>query len=489
MKKVVKVSIGNIAFTLEEGAYSELELYLASLSSHYGDKEGGAEIIEGIEERISELLLERGYTQKVVTLDAVKEIMSILGRPEEIESESESEPGIKSEKPKKKLYRDLQNKVLGGICSGIASYFAIDPTFIRIIAFILGLVAGFSSEGSGLALFILFYFALWIIIPGAKTVEQRCRMKGERASVDSIERRVTDGVNEIVHSDFGVTFAKLVRIFAGVMLLVIGVFGLGSFALMLFGFKLFDILLPFSTLEGMSIFSGITVTHSVLINVLVILVTLLPFVGMLYAGVLLSFNFKAPKWRPGLVNFLVWLVACIALVISLVSATTNYWECERRSDISAIDFSKDTLYIKYADVEKCKDMRIFVDADRGSYNLFYVELEGEKPRVVAYPELNLRVADLGDSKIKSECDIFPKTLTLDEWRGAYSEKMYDFDGTTLTLYPVTYDMENKVKVVDREVTIYLPRDVEKMVKEPVYHDFHTSVEYSDINFVKKYIYD
>lgn len=113
MKKVVKVSIGNIAFTLEEAAHSELKGYLDSLEQHYASKEGGSEIVEGIEERIAELLIERGYSQNVVTVDAVREVMSILGLPEEIEAESESQEP--KEPLKKKLYRNLQDKKLGGV--------------------------------------------------------------------------------------------------------------------------------------------------------------------------------------------------------------------------------------------------------------------------------------------------------------------------------------------------------------------------------------
>ena len=72
MKKVVKVSIGSIAFTLEEGAHSELELYLNSLETYDSQKEGGDEIVEGIEERLAELLLERGYGEKVVTVSLTR---------------------------------------------------------------------------------------------------------------------------------------------------------------------------------------------------------------------------------------------------------------------------------------------------------------------------------------------------------------------------------------------------------------------------------
>lgn len=483
MKKVVKVSIGSIAFTLEEGAHSELEIYLKSLETYYSQKEGGDEIVESIEERLAELLLERGYGEKVVTVDAVKEVMSILGRPEEIESESDSE--TPREKPKKRLFRNLQNKLLGGVCAGIASYFAVDPTVVRILTVVFGIVVAIGSDGSGLGLMVLLYFALWVIVPGAKTVEQRCQMQGERSSVDSIERRVTDGVNEIVSSDFGKTFVKVITLVAGVFLLLIGLGGLAMNAVLAISFSVVDVLM----LDYLSIFSGISTTSSIVTNILFILVILLPFVGMLYAGIVMTFNLKAPRWRPGLINFIIWLLACVGLCVSLVMGSSDYWNMDSKRDVEQIELVSDTLRIEYYGVDEYKDMHVFLDADRNSYILGYVDEKDGVSRIVTYPELTIRSVSDGDHKIKSECVFFPETFDFEQWKGFGETRMYDFDGTTLTLYPNICDKDHKLKVMEREVTIYIPEGTEKVVSSPVFHDFSTDVRYSDINIVKKYVLD
>ena len=483
MKKVVKVSIGSIAFTLEEGAHSELDIYLKSLETYYSQKEGGDEIVESIEERLAELLLERGYGEKVVTVDAVKEVMSILGRPEEIESESDSE--TPREKPKKRLFRNLQNKLLGGVCAGIASYFAVDPTVVRILTVVFGIVAAIGSDGSGLGLMVLLYFALWVIVPGAKTVEQRCQMQGERSSVDSIERKVTDGVNEIVSSDFGKTFVKVITLVAGVFLLLIGLGGLAMNAVLAISFSVVDVLM----LDYLSIFSGISTTSSIVTNILLILVILLPFVGMLYAGIVMTFNLKAPRWRPGLINFIIWLLACVGLCVSLVMGSSDYWNVDSKRDVEQIELVSDTLRIEYYGVDEYKDMHVFLDADRNSYILGYVDEKDGVSRIVTYPELTIRSVSDGDHKIKSECVFFPETFDFEQWKGFGETRMYDFDGTTLTLYPNICDKDHKLKVMEREVTIYIPEGTEKVVNSPVFHDFSTDVRYSDINIVKKYVLD
>ncbi len=483
MKKVVKVSIGSIAFTLEEGAHSELDIYLKSLETYYSQKEGGDEIVESIEERLAELLLERGYGEKVVTVDAVKEVMSILGRPEEIESESDSE--TPREKPKKRLFRNLQNKFLGGVCAGIASYFAVDPTVVRILTVVFGIVAAIGSDGSGLGLMVLLYFALWVIIPGAKTVEQRCQMQGERSSVDSIERKVTDGVNEIVSSDFGKTFVKVITLVAGVFLLLIGLGGLAMNAVLAISFSVVDVLM----LDYLSIFSGISTTFSIVTNILFILVILLPFVGMLYAGIVMTFNLKAPRWRPGLINFIIWLLACVGLCVSLVMGSSDYWNMDSKRDVEQIELVSDTLRIEYYGVDEYKDMHVFLDADRNSYILGYVDEKDGVSRIVTYPELTIRSVSDGDHKIKSECVFFPETFDFEQWKGFGEARMYDFDGTTLTLYPNICDKDHKLKVMEREVTIYIPEGTEKVVNSPVFHDFSTDVRYSDINIVRKCVSD
>ena len=345
---------------------------------------------------------------------------------------------------------------------------------------VFGVVAAIGSDGSGLALMVLLYFALWIIIPGAKTVEQRCQMQGERSSVDSIERRVKDGVNEIVKSDFGKTFARVVTLVAGVFLLLLGLGGLVLNAVLAISFSVVDVLM----LDYLSIFSGVSPTLSIVTNILFILVILLPCVGMLYAGILLTFNLKAPRWKPGLINFVVWLLACIGLCVSLVKGSSDYWDSDSKRDVEQIELVSDTLRIEYYGVEEYKDMHVFIDADRSSYHLGYVDEENGISKIVTYPELKIRSVSDGDCKIKSECVFFPKTFDFEQWRGFSEYKMYDFDGKTLTLYPNICDKDHKLKVMEREVTIYIPEGTEKVVNSPVFHDFSTDVRYSDIDIVK-----
>lgn len=479
MKKVVKVSIGNIAFTLEEAAHSELKGYLDSLEQHYASKEGGSEIVEGIEERIAELLIERGYSQNVVTVDAVREVMSILGLPEEIEAESESQEP--KEPLKKKLYRNLQDKKLGGVCSGIASYFAVDASAIRIITVILGLVSAISSDGAGLGVFVLLYLALWVIIPGARTVEQRCRMKGEDTKVTTIEKNVKEGVDEIVNSSFGKALVRVVNVLLGVTLVVVGISGLGVAAFMVSGAGI--------SLLGLSLLSGVSAAMSIVINVLFGLVVLLPFVGMLYGGILLLFHLKAPKWRPGLISFIVWLLACIALGGSLVKVSSDYWDCDTRRDVENIGITSDTLYVQYADVERFKDYEIYINGSRSEYDLFYLDRADNSFSVASYPELDLRRDDDGSAKIRYSYEIFPRTLSFDEWQEDSIKSVYEYRDNVLTLYPMEYDRDHQMKIFDREVMLYVPKGVTVIVKDPVYHDFTRSVEYSDIKFLKKYIVD
>ena len=109
MKEIDKVSIGGYAFTLEKDASAAVEQYLKDLEAHYLGQPGGKEIMEGIEERMAELLLERCGGSGVASMTDIQGIIDILGRPERIEAD-DPEPERPQEAPRKKLYRDMENK-------------------------------------------------------------------------------------------------------------------------------------------------------------------------------------------------------------------------------------------------------------------------------------------------------------------------------------------------------------------------------------------
>ena len=206
MKKTFNINLGGIVFHIDEDAYELLDKYLSNLRIHFSKEEGAEEIVHDMELRIPELFSERLNERKqVVTLKDVEEIIAQMGKPEEFSEDTTQDTNeyIKEEKNPKRLFRDPDNKVMGGVCSGIAAYLGWDVTLLRIIVIVLALP--FFVDG-----FILFnwivisYVVAWIVIPEANTATEKLSMKGMKVNVENIGKTVTDGfekVNDFVKSE------------------------------------------------------------------------------------------------------------------------------------------------------------------------------------------------------------------------------------------------------------------------------------------------
>ena len=182
MKETIQLSLGGYAFIFEKDAADALEGYLKTLETHYLKQEGGKEIMEGIEERMAELLQEKTDRGTVVTLSGVQAVIDILGKPERIEAD-DPEPEV-GEKSAKRLYRDMSDKRLGGVCSGLAQYFGIETAWLRIGFVVTAAVTFFSGAHHGMwSLIVPFvYCILWIAMPAARTAQERWAMKGDPAT-------------------------------------------------------------------------------------------------------------------------------------------------------------------------------------------------------------------------------------------------------------------------------------------------------------------
>ena len=199
MKKTVTINIASVAFYIDEDAYEELKRYQQKLESWFGNRDGGAEIIKDIESRIAELFAQRvNPGVSVISIDHVKEVIDIMGQPEDFEGEINEEmptgeTGQASAgatyRPRKQFYRDIDNKVLGGVCSGIAALININPLAVRLLFIILP----FLSMG----VIILIYLILWIAVPPAITSVQKLEMRGEDITISSIEKTVKDEYNQL----------------------------------------------------------------------------------------------------------------------------------------------------------------------------------------------------------------------------------------------------------------------------------------------------
>ena len=188
MKKTININLAGFVFYIDEDAYETLQKYLNNIRTYLGNTEGREEIIGDIESRIAELFSEK--QKQVITLVEVNEIIEVMGQPEDYMTEEEFEETT-FQQPNKRLFRDPDNTVLGGVCSGVGHYLKIDAVWIRLI-FLALLWSGLS---------ILFYFVLWAIIPKAETTAQKLEMKGKAATLSNIEDYVRKGY-ENVKDDF-----------------------------------------------------------------------------------------------------------------------------------------------------------------------------------------------------------------------------------------------------------------------------------------------
>jgi phage shock protein PspC (stress-responsive transcriptional regulator) len=182
MNKTVTINLGGIVFHIDEEAYFELSKYLKAIKQSFKKTESGDEIIADIELRIAELFKEKlSFANiQVVSMTDVKAVISVMGKPEDY---LESENQIKDEQDTaeyvetpytstKQMFRDTDNKILGGVCSGLAAYFGADPIIFRVIFGVLF----FTGLG------ILLYLFLWIATPAAKTEDDKNKMRGEYTS-------------------------------------------------------------------------------------------------------------------------------------------------------------------------------------------------------------------------------------------------------------------------------------------------------------------
>jgi len=201
MNKIFNVNLGGYPFTIDEDAYQKLNRYLDTISAHFADSEGCEEILEDIEVRMAELFNDKIKNKTIVDRKDLEEVILIMGRPEDFGAEA-----IDDEEPQqftshrttrkqstiktgKRLFRDTDEKVIGGVASGMAAYFGIeDPLWVRLLW-----IAAFFLMGIP----ILIYPLLWIILPEAKTAGDKLAMRGEAATISNIAKTVEEELNEL----------------------------------------------------------------------------------------------------------------------------------------------------------------------------------------------------------------------------------------------------------------------------------------------------
>ncbi|HIA37556.1 MAG TPA: PspC domain-containing protein [Flavobacteriales bacterium] len=200
MKRTVTINLSGIIFHIDEDGHDKLSTYLAKIKSYFINSEGMDEIMADIESRIAEMFQEKiSKNKEVITAEDVEQIIVVMGKPEDYiegngssestsdEDNSNSERNI-SYSGRRRVFRDPDNKVLGGVCGGISIFFNFDPIWLRL-AFALS----FFVFGTGFLLYLL----LWIIIPEAKTTSEKLEMRGEKVNVSNIEKSIKEELENL----------------------------------------------------------------------------------------------------------------------------------------------------------------------------------------------------------------------------------------------------------------------------------------------------
>ncbi|PJE43889.1 MAG: hypothetical protein CUR32_03915 [Flavobacterium sp.] len=187
MNKTVNINIGGLFFHIDEDAYQKLSRYFDAIKRSLSNSSGKDEIMKDIEMRVAELLTEKQKSDKhVINNKDVDEVIVVMGQPEDYRidddgTESKSEPFFAAT-GRKKLYRDKDRGLIGGVCTGLGHYFGVDAVWIKIIFLLLA----FTSFG------VIAYLILWIATPKAVTTSEKLEMTGEPVTISNIEKKVRE---------------------------------------------------------------------------------------------------------------------------------------------------------------------------------------------------------------------------------------------------------------------------------------------------------
>ncbi len=373
MNKTVTINISGIIFHIEEEAYDKLSKYLNTIKGYFSKADGGSEIMSDIEARIAEML--QGKTsaiKQVVLMSDVDFVMDNMGKPEEFAGDEQTNSNnttntdytenVSNEPVKKRLYRDGDSKVLGGVCSGIGHYFGFDPVWLRIA---LALLLVFAGTG------VLIYIILWIAIPEAKTMTEKLAMKGEKADINNISKAVKEEAeqlkkrmekygkefNNMANSgaprnaaeklvDFlGDLFGNIGRVILkviGVLLVIFGVIFFLGLTSSVFGASFFmnsnnggewiDLIL----LDGKDFYIGI-------IGIAIFAGT--PIIMMIYGGIKILFKINYSNRWVNLSAGVFWLLGFLMLVYVGIKTGTDFNKTAKvRESITVNQY--ETLYLK-----------------------------------------------------------------------------------------------------------------------------------------------
>ena len=315
MNKTVSISLAGFSFIIEEQAYEKLNAYLQALRNSL-EKDEADEVMYDIEIRIAEIFRENLDKREVVNSDDVEKVIAQLGTPEAIEGQSEenAEQEIPQEKTKKELFRDMKRGKIAGVCAGLAQYFGMDISLMRIIWILVFIFSvGFVS--------VVAYIILWVVVPEAETASDFLKMQGRPINFDSLKeagQRVSSFYNEnkseIAKTGAGIW--KVIRIILGGIMALITInvlVSLVSFILVFFGAWDFQLFGKYQDLEEFNFFFNTDENTRYAFMAIVIIGILIPAIVFMA----LSIKLFSPKTKIRYAGFLVGTLFALLMIFGV----------------------------------------------------------------------------------------------------------------------------------------------------------------------------
>ncbi len=365
MKKTFTINISGTVFHIDDDAYERLNSYILQINRHFGNDADAKEIVQDIESRISELFQERAKDgSEVITIAQVEEIIRIMGMPEAF-ADSKDEEKVVTRMPRsraKKLYRDPDDRILGGVCSGLGSFFNIDPIIIRLI-----FVALFFGGGSSLIIYVI----LWIVVPKAANTAQRLEMKGEEVNINNISKTIKEEIQDVKENyqnfrasksyirsrerldDAGSVIMsvlraifKIIGVFFGIILVSIGIIAIIALFTSLFVSSEFIGITPFS--NELPHYLGLFVSDGTLTWFWVGLALTLgiPLIMLAYLGTRLIFRFESNNPAIGFSALGLWVLGIILLISASIHGFSDFKSVSTSTKQEPVITKSDTLYLK-----------------------------------------------------------------------------------------------------------------------------------------------
>ena len=315
MNKTISISLAGFSFIIEEQAYEKLNKYLQALRNSL-EKDEADEVMYDIEIRIAEIFRENLDKREVVNSDDVEKVIAQLGTPEAIEGQSEENAGQETsqEKTKKELFRDMKRGKIAGVCAGLAQYFGMDISLMRIIWILVFIfTVGFVS--------VVAYVILWIVLPEAETASDFLKMQGRPINFDSLKeagQRVSSFYNEnkseIAKTGAGIW--NVVRVILGWIMVILAVktlIVLVSFILVFFGAWDFQLFGKYQDLEEFNFFFNTDENTRYAFMAIVIIGILIPAIVFMA----LSIKLFSPKTKIRYAGFLVGTLFALLMIFGV----------------------------------------------------------------------------------------------------------------------------------------------------------------------------